>query len=107
MSTMTAPTPDWQLESGEIEHLHKVREAQSKNLRRALLFASMSYLTLMVLVMLGLLAKRNAPKADRTVVVPYRELQAPPHVDRCPHSAMVARHASARWRMDNLDRRRG
>ena len=95
MSTITAPTPEWELESGEIEHLHKVREAQARTLRRALLFASMSYLTLMVLVMLGLLAKRNAPQADRTVVVPYRELQAPPSLQQTPPTVSVAAPTAA------------
>jgi protein TonB len=95
MSTMAAPPGDWQLESGEIEHLHTVREAQSRNLRRALLLASMSYLTLMVLVMLGLLAKRNVRTDERVVTVPYRELQAPPSLQQTPPTVTVAAPTAA------------
>jgi protein TonB len=86
---MTAPQGDWQLESGQIEHLQTVRRNQTRALQRALLFASMSYLTVMVLVMLALLAQRNAPRAERIVTVPYRELQAPPSLQKTPPTVTV------------------
>lgn len=89
MSTMAAPPGEWELESGEIEHLRTVRATQTRNLRRSLLFASMSYLTVMVLVMLGLLAQRNVPRDENVVVVPYRELQAPPSLQQKPPSVTV------------------
>lgn len=95
MST-AALTPDgWELESGEIEHLQTVREAQTRNLRRALLLASMSYLTLLVFIMVALLAQRNAPSSESVVVVPYRELQAPPSLQDAPPPVSVAAPAAA------------
>lgn len=95
MSTMTVPHNEWQLESGEIEHLQTVRATQTRNLRRALLFASMSYLTVMVLVMLGLLAKRNVRSDEVVVTVPYRELQAPPSLQETPPPISVAAPTAA------------
>lgn len=95
MSTMTAPPGGFEIQSGQIEHLRTVRETQTRNLRRALLLASMSYLTLMVLVMLGLLAKRNAPTEERIVTVPYRELQAPPSLQQTPPTVSVAAPTAA------------
>lgn len=95
MSSATLTPDNWQLESGQIEHLRNVRAAQTKSLQRALTFASMSYLTAMVLVMLGLLAQRNAPREDRVVMVPYRVLQAPPSLQQTPPSVSVAAPTAA------------
>ena len=95
MSTMAVPPGEWELESGEIEHLKTVREIQTRNLRRSLLFSSMSYLTVMVLVMLALLAQRNVPRDDRIVTVPYRELQAPPSLQQTPPTVSVAAPTAA------------
>ncbi len=95
MSSATLTPGDWQLESGQIEHLRNVRAAQTKSLQKSLTFASMSYLTAMVLVMLALLAQRNAPKEDRVVTVPYRELQAPPSLQQTPPSVSVAAPTAA------------
>jgi len=82
MSTAAITPEDLESHSDQIEHLRSVRAAQSKSLRRALTLASMSYLTAMVLVMLALLAQRNAPTEERVVTVPYRELQAPPSLQQ-------------------------
>ena len=95
MSTMATSPDQWQLESGQLEHLRNVREFQTRNLRRSLLLASMSYLSAMVLVMLALLAQRNAPKEDRIVTVPYRELQAPPSLQQTPPTVSVAAPTAA------------
>ncbi len=95
MTTATMSPENWQLESGQIEHLQTVRATQTRNLRRALVLASMSYLTVVVMVMLGLLAQRNAPQADRIVTVPYRELQAPPSLQQTPPTVSVAAPAAA------------
>jgi len=90
MSTAALNPQGWELESGQIEHLRTVRELQSKSLKKALTFSSMAYLTAMVLAMLAFLAVRNAPKEDRVVTVPYRELQAPPPLQNTPPPVTVA-----------------
>ena len=95
MTTATMSQENWQLESGQVEHLKKVRSAQSKALQRSLTLASMSYLSAMVLVMLGLLAQRNAPKEEKVITVPYRELQAPPSLQQTPPSVSVAAPTAA------------
>ena len=41
MSSATLTPGDWQLESGQIEHLRTVRAAQTKSLQKSLTFASM------------------------------------------------------------------
>jgi protein TonB len=95
VSTMATSPQGWQLETGQLEHLQTVRANQTRNLRRSLLFASMSYLTAMVIVMLALLAQRNAPKEERVVTVPYRELQAPPSLQQTPPTVTVAAPTAA------------
>ncbi len=95
MSSATLTPADWQLESGQIDHLRKVRAAQTKSLQRSLTYSSMAYLTAMVLIMLALLAQRNAPREDRQIVVPYRELQAPPSLQQTPPSVSVAAPTAA------------
>jgi len=95
VSTATLIPDNWHLESGQIEHLRVVRAAQTKSLQRALSLASMSYLTAMVLVMLALLAQRNAPREERVITVPYRELQAPPSLQETPPTVSVAAPTSA------------
>lgn len=95
MSSAAVTPQDLEFHPGQIEHLRTVRTAQSRSLRRALALTAMSYLTVMVLVMLGLLAQRNAPKEDRVVTVPYRELQAPPSLQQTPPSVSVAAPSAA------------
>ena len=93
MSTMMMPD-DFTLEGDELEHLRQVREYQSKNLKKALTWSSMGYLSIFVLFLLALLAWRNAPKNDRVVVVPYRELQAPPSLQQTPPTVQVTTPAA-------------
>ena len=94
MSTVTMVPDDFSLEGDELTHLRQVREYQSKNLKRALTWSSMGHLSVIVIVLLVLLAKRNAPQNERTVVVPYRELQAPPSLQNTPPPVSVAAPAA-------------
>jgi len=94
VSTMTMPPEDFALEGNELEHLRHVREYQTKNLKKALTWSSMGHLSVIVLVLLIMLAKRNAPQNERTVVVPYRELQAPPSLQQTPPTVSVAAPAA-------------
>ena len=90
MSTISVAPDDFSLEGDELTHLKHVREYQSKNLKKALTWSSMGHLSVIVIVLLILLAKRNAPQNERTVVVPYRELQAPPSLQNTPPPVSVA-----------------
>ena len=94
MSTVTMVPDEFTLEGDELTHLREVREYQSKNLRKALTWSSMGHLTVIVIVLLALLAKRNVPQNERTVVVPYRELQAPPSLQQTPPTVSVAAPAA-------------
>ena len=94
MSTMTMPPEDFALEGNELEHIRHVREYQTKNLKKALTWSSMGHLSVIVIVLLIMLAKRNAPQNERTVVVPYRELQAPPSLQQTPPTVSVAAPAA-------------
>jgi len=85
---------EFSLEGDELTHLKEVREYQSKNLKKALTWSSMGHLSVVVLVLLVLLAKRNAPQNERTVVVPYRELQAPPSLQNTPPPVTVSAPAA-------------
>ena len=95
MSTM-APTmsDDLGLEDGELEHLKHVREYQSQNLKKALTWSAMGHLSVIVIVLLIMLAQRNAPHDERVVTVPYRELQAPPSLQNTPPPVSVAAPAA-------------
>jgi len=93
VSTMTLPD-DFSLEGNELEHLRHVREYQTKNLKKALTWSSMGHLSVIVLVLLVMLAKRNAPQNERVVTVPYRELQAPPSLQQTPPTVSVAAPAA-------------
>jgi len=90
VSTMTLPPEDFALEGNELEHIRHVREYQTKNLKKALTWSAMGHLSVIVIVLLILLAKRNAPQNERTIVVPYRELQAPPSLQNTPPPVTVA-----------------
>ena len=69
MSTMASSSaPGFELYSEELNHLHTVREDQRKNLKRALLWSSMSHLSLITILLLIALAQRNAPRNERVVV---------------------------------------
>ncbi len=95
MSTMASgASPEIGLYSEELHHLHEVREYQSKNLKRALLWSAMSHLTAITLLLLIALVQRNAPQNERVVVVPYRELQAPPSLQDAPPPVSVAAPAA-------------
>lgn len=94
MSTVTMVPDDFSLEGDELTHLRHVREYQSKNLKKALTWSSMGHLSVIVIVLLILLAKRNAPQNERTIVVPYRELQAPPSLQNTPPPVSVAAPAA-------------
>jgi len=94
VSTVTMVPDDFSLEGDELTHLKHVREYQSKNLKKALTWSSMGHLSVIVIVLLVLLAKRNAPQNERTVVVPYRELQAPPSLQQTPPTVSVAAPAA-------------
>ena len=95
MSTLaSSAAPGFELYSEELEHLHSVREDQRKNLRRALLWSAMSHLSVITLLLLIALAQRNAPRNERVVVVPYRELQAPPSLQQTPPTVSVAAPAA-------------
>ena len=94
MSTMTMPPEDFALEGNELEHIRHVREYQTKNLKKALTWSSMGHLSVIVLVLLIMLAKRNAPQNERVVTVPYRELQAPPSLQQTPPTVSVAAPAA-------------
>jgi protein TonB len=85
----------FELRSEELEHLHSVREDQRRNLRRALLWSAMSHLSVITILLLIALVQRNAPKAERAIVVPYRELQAPPSLQQTPPTVQVAAPAAA------------
>jgi len=85
---------DFTLETSELEHIRHVREYQSKNLKRALTYSAMGHLSVIVIILLIALAKRNAPQSERTVVVPYRELQAPPSLQETPPTVSVAAPAA-------------
>jgi protein TonB len=89
MSTMTMGD-DFTLEGNELEHLHHVRTYQSENLKKALTWSAMGHLTVIVIVLLIALAKRNVPQNERIVTVPYRELQAPPSLQQTPPTVTVA-----------------
>jgi len=94
VSTMTMPPDDFTLEGDELEHIRHVREYQTKNLKKALTWSSMGHLSVIVIVLLIMLAKRNVPQNERTVVVPYRELQAPPSLQQTPPTVSVAAPAA-------------
>lgn len=89
MSTMMMPD-DFALEGNELEHLKQVREYQTKNLQKALTWSAMGHLSVIVIVLLIALAKRNVPQNERVVTVPYRELQAPPSLQQTPPTVQVA-----------------
>jgi protein TonB len=96
MSTMASgASPDFGLYSEELHHLQTVRQDQSRNLRRALLWSAMSHLTVITVILLIALVQRNAPRNERVVVVPYRELQAPPSLQETPPTVSVAAPAAA------------
>jgi TonB family protein len=90
---MTLPD-DFTLEGNELEHIRHVREYQTRNLKKALTWSAMGHLSVIVIVLLIMLAKRNAPQNERTVVVPYRELQAPPSLQQTPPTVSVAAPAA-------------
>lgn len=90
MSTMTMAPDDFSLEGDELTHLRDVRTYQSKNLKKALTWSAMGHLSVIVIVLLIMLAKRNAPTNEKTIVVPYRELQAPPSLQNTPPPVSVA-----------------
>ena len=90
MSTMTMAPDDFSLEGDELTHLRDVRRYQSKNLKKALTWSAMGHLSVIVIVLLIALAKRNAPTNEKTVVVPYREIQAPPSLQNTPPPVSVA-----------------
>src|SRR5262245_30439198 len=95
MSTLaSSAAPGFELHSEELEHLHSVREDQRKNLRRALLWSAMSHLSVITILLLIALVQRNAPRNERVVVVPYRELQAPPSLQQTPPTVSVAAPAA-------------
>jgi hypothetical protein len=50
----------------------------------------MGHLSVIVIVLLILLAKRNAPQNERRSSVPYRELQAPPSLQKTPPTVSSA-----------------
>ncbi|MEP7028563.1 MAG: energy transducer TonB [Candidatus Eisenbacteria bacterium] len=92
---MAHPIPDdFGLEAGELEHLRNVRAYQSENLRKSLVWSAMGHLSVIVLVLLALLAQRNAPQNERVVTVPYRELQAPPSLQQTPPTVTVSAPAA-------------
>jgi len=91
---MTMPPEDFALEGNELEHLRHVREYQTKNLKKALTWSSTGHLSVIVIVLLIMLAKRNAPQNERVVTVPYRELQAPPSLQQTPPTVSVAAPAA-------------
>ncbi|MGH7727152.1 MAG: TonB family protein [Candidatus Eiseniibacteriota bacterium] len=78
----------------ELEHLREAREYQSANLKKALTYSAMGHLSVIVIVLLLALAQRNAPRKERVVVVPYRELQAPPSLQQTPPTVSVAAPAA-------------
>jgi protein TonB len=88
------PPDDFTLEGNELEHLRHVREYQTKNLKKALTWSSLGHLSLVVIFLLIMLAKRNVPQNERTIVVPYRELQAPPSLQQTPPTVSVAAPAA-------------
>jgi protein TonB len=81
---------EFMLEGSELEHIRHVREYQSKNLKKALTWSAMGHLSVIVIVLLIALAKRNVPQNERVVTVPYRELQAPPSLQQTPPTVTVA-----------------
>lgn len=78
----------------ELEHLREARQYQSENLKRALTYSAMGHLSAIVIILLIALAQRNAPRNERIVVVPYRELQAPPSLQQTPPTVSVAAPAA-------------
>ena len=70
------------------------KEALSRNLRKSLTYSAMWHLTVIVLVLLLALAQRNAPRNQKVIVVPYRELQAPPSLQQTPPTVAVATPAA-------------
>jgi protein TonB len=92
---MAQAHPGLEVEVPQVKHLQDVREAQRHHLRRALFLSTMTALTLVVGIFLVALAMRNAPKEEKVVVVPYRELQAPPSLQQTPPSVSVAAPSAA------------